>query len=291
MQRFIHRSSMSRLGVLAGTSAALALSAAAGAETLHFETDFAPGSWTALPAFFGLPPDPGQIGDVVSSRASVEGNWVIEQLISMNDPMESFNVIGGPVMINSFVHDPAVDGAVLNLSVSVKHFSNPSSSLYGGIRFFLEQDGRLFRLNNVEGFYGFVFNEPDAVHFVDARVATDFHEVGPGFVDFESHPDFSGGPMRFGFGYQLTSTGINGATPQRASMRFDDAMVRVAVVPPACLGDLNNDGLRNTADLVMFLSKFAAQVPPNTLGDLNGDAVVNTQDLVIFLGLFGAPCE
>lgn len=61
--------------------------------------------------------------------------------------------------------------------------------------------------------------------------------------------------------------------------------------PPACPGDFNTDGLRNTSDLVSFLSNFGQTVPPgNPVGDFNNDNVINTSDLVAFLSVFGVPC-
>jgi hypothetical protein len=61
--------------------------------------------------------------------------------------------------------------------------------------------------------------------------------------------------------------------------------------PPACLGDFNNDGERNTLDLTMFLGKFGQVVGPYGVGDMNGDGAVNTLDLTAFLGVFGIPCR
>ncbi|MBN8644542.1 MAG: dockerin type I repeat-containing protein [Planctomycetes bacterium] len=61
-------------------------------------------------------------------------------------------------------------------------------------------------------------------------------------------------------------------------------------VPFACVGDLNNDGVVNTADLALFLGAFGQTVPAFTGGDLNGDGVVNTVDLAQFLAAFGSNC-
>jgi hypothetical protein len=60
-------------------------------------------------------------------------------------------------------------------------------------------------------------------------------------------------------------------------------------VPPPCPGDLNGDGQRNTADLVIFLGAFGT-AGPNIPSDLNNDGFVNTLDLTQFLGQFGVPC-
>jgi hypothetical protein len=61
-------------------------------------------------------------------------------------------------------------------------------------------------------------------------------------------------------------------------------------VGSSCLGDLNSDGVVNTADLTTFLARFGQQVLPGTTGDLNVDGTVDTADLVRFLGRFGTAC-
>ncbi len=65
----------------------------------------------------------------------------------------------------------------------------------------------------------------------------------------------------------------------------------VTVPPPACKGDLNNDGQRNTSDLTLFLGAFGSTVPPASAnGDFNNDGNIDTSDLVAFLGVFGVAC-
>ncbi len=59
--------------------------------------------------------------------------------------------------------------------------------------------------------------------------------------------------------------------------------------PIPCLGDLNNDGLINSADLGLFLSEFGCT--NNCANDLNGDSVVNASDLAILLSTFGQTCN
>lgn len=61
-------------------------------------------------------------------------------------------------------------------------------------------------------------------------------------------------------------------------------------VPLACVGDVTDDGVINTADLTALLGNFGQSVPPFTGGDFNGDGVVNTADLTTLLGLFGTNC-
>lgn len=58
----------------------------------------------------------------------------------------------------------------------------------------------------------------------------------------------------------------------------------------SCAGDLNGDGVVNTADLTAFLGRFGSTVPVYTLGDINGDGTVNTVDLTRFLAAFGSTC-
>jgi hypothetical protein len=55
-----------------------------------------------------------------------------------------------------------------------------------------------------------------------------------------------------------------------------------------CLGDLNNDGQINTADLLLFLSDFGCS--GTCIADLDGDGNTGTADLLLFLSLFGVAC-
>ncbi|MBN8645364.1 MAG: PKD domain-containing protein [Planctomycetes bacterium] len=86
--------------------------------------------------------------------------------------------------------------------------------------------------------------------------------------------------------WRVIASGIGGqslSTPIQASFY-------VLPVPPACPGDLNNDGQRTTADLVPFLGQFGDSVPPGTGADFTNDGLVSTPDLAFFLGRFGQPC-
>ena len=56
-----------------------------------------------------------------------------------------------------------------------------------------------------------------------------------------------------------------------------------------CLGDLNNDGAINTADLIILLSVFGCTSECGT-PDLNDDGAVNTADLILLLSVFGQNC-
>ncbi len=78
--------------------------------------------------------------------------------------------------------------------------------------------------------------------------------------------------------------GSTASTPASASFIID------TTPPPACPGDLDDNGVRNTVDLVLFLGFFGTNQTPGTNGDLDNNGVVNTVDLVTFLSLFGNPC-
>lgn len=64
--------------------------------------------------------------------------------------------------------------------------------------------------------------------------------------------------------------------------------------PAACAFDLNRDGQRDTADLVLLLSRFGQPMAAGgglfPAGDLNFDGAVNTADLVLLLNSFGRAC-
>ena len=55
----------------------------------------------------------------------------------------------------------------------------------------------------------------------------------------------------------------------------------------ACAGDLNLDGVVDTADLGLLVAQFGSN---NEQGDINDDNVVDTADLGILIGQFGASC-
>lgn len=72
-------------------------------------------------------------------------------------------------------------------------------------------------------------------------------------------------------------------------INLEDPTNYVAISPP-CYGDLNADGVVNTADLTLLLVQFGNSVAPGTPADINADGVVNTQDLTLLLVNFGRSC-
>lgn len=55
-----------------------------------------------------------------------------------------------------------------------------------------------------------------------------------------------------------------------------------------CLGDLDNNGLINTNDLLLLLAAYGCSL--NCTADLTGDDLVTTSDLLLFLTVFGTIC-
>ncbi|MBN8643843.1 MAG: hypothetical protein J0L61_01210 [Planctomycetes bacterium] len=85
---------------------------------------------------------------------------------------------------------------------------------------------------------------------------------------------------------------VSGRPEQLCFQAAADAYFGLFSLPPVppCPGDLNLDGLVNTADLAIFLGSFGLPALPGDRADLNHDGVINTLDLAIFLGAFGQPC-
>ena len=57
----------------------------------------------------------------------------------------------------------------------------------------------------------------------------------------------------------------------------------------SCPGDFDNNGIRNTADLLFFLAEFGCN--SGCSADMNGDGNVGAADLLAFLSVFGMPCD
>lgn len=71
-------------------------------------------------------------------------------------------------------------------------------------------------------------------------------------------------------------------------MNFDD--FELVATPVACPGDVNADGVIDTADLVQLLGAFGTAVPVGSAVDIEPDGFVSTGDLVRILGVFGGEC-
>lgn len=56
-----------------------------------------------------------------------------------------------------------------------------------------------------------------------------------------------------------------------------------------CPADLNNDGIINAADLLVFLGAFGCNTPP-CVADFDDNGITNAADLLFFLAAFGSFC-
>lgn len=94
--------------------------------------------------------------------------------------------------------------------------------------------------------------------------------------------------------YQLNGSSIIDLEPANAANTIvathSTGAGLYAVYSTPCVGDINDDGLVNTADLTLLLLRFGQAVVPGSLGDINGDGGVNTTDLTLLLARFGQPC-
>ncbi|MFM9956468.1 MAG: hypothetical protein ACKVZJ_00185 [Phycisphaerales bacterium] len=73
--------------------------------------------------------------------------------------------------------------------------------------------------------------------------------------------------------------------------QFGSFFTQRFTIVDSCPGDFNNDGQRNTADLVLILGKFGTTQPCSAPEDIVVNFAVNTADLTAFLGVLGTPCS
>lgn len=88
-----------------------------------------------------------------------------------------------------------------------------------------------------------------------------------------------------------------GSITDNAGLQGSDCVIDPGVVwatgspiqsaPPPCPGDINGDGLTNSADFSILAGWFGLAVPPGPNGDLNRDGHVDALDFVILAGDFG----
>ncbi|MDZ4824117.1 MAG: choice-of-anchor Q domain-containing protein [Flavobacteriales bacterium] len=79
-------------------------------------------------------------------------------------------------------------------------------------------------------------------------------------------------------------------TPRPQINGYDmGAYEALAAEEETCAGDLNDDGVVNTTDLLLFMSEFGCTTSCG-IADMNNDGVVNTTDLLLFMSAFGGVC-
>ncbi|MDZ4824121.1 MAG: hypothetical protein SH856_11735 [Flavobacteriales bacterium] len=85
-------------------------------------------------------------------------------------------------------------------------------------------------------------------------------------------------------GEVITATGVNGNI--KITQGFHQPVFETAIT---CLGDFDNNGVVNVADLLLFSGAFGC-VSDCGLQDMDGNGSVNVGDLLIFTGVFGNVC-
>lgn len=199
--------------------------------------DFEPGSWTAMDSYFSGSVDNGETQSVTSDRfiGGNPANKFMLQQFTAEFP-GGFNSVYAPILMNQFVYNPSTQGAIETISASITTLpavvNNPDP--YGVARVFLIQDDRIY-LPETAGEnpgFGFSYNDPQQARNFSGYTADQFYEQLPeSGIDQNSHPDFNGGPVEFGFGLSLTGTGLTGNPGQVYIGAFDNVSVRMSTVP------------------------------------------------------------
>ncbi len=234
-------------------STALLAGGTASADTIIFQDgDFEPGSWSLLDPFWSGLPDSGETMSVITDRfiGGNPANKFMAQFFTVNFPPDMFNVAFAPVMMNNFVYDPSTQGAITEIAASIltMRIVDGMPPNVGSARMFIEQNGRLYVAAPGPNWFGHDFNEPDTTRNFSGYGEMDFVELIPEVGwDMNSHPDFDGSTMRFGFGHSLTSSGLTGLGQTLIAGGFDDVSVRLETIPVPAPGAFALLGLAGLA--------------------------------------------
>lgn len=68
------------------------------------------------------------------------------------------------------------------------------------------------------------------------------------------------------------------------------AYLNARLLPPACPGDADGDGMVGLADVAVLIGHWTEMVTPGTNGDLDGDGVVGLGDIAVAIGHWGTVC-
>ncbi len=202
------------------------------ADAFFSEGDFDPGTWSLQTPFFGHPSN-GATSGVVTDRflsGNPENGFMLSQF-TVNFP-GGFNVVHAPVMMDEFVYDPSTEGQITSIAASVKTLAafNNISAGYAPMRIYLLQEDKIYSAFNPG--WGVDLNDPEGIHNFSGYDATDFVELVPNVgTELDSHPDFSGSEIRFGFGFQLTSTFLADGNDHLLGGAFDDVSIRFSTIP------------------------------------------------------------
>lgn len=201
------------------------------------ESEFNPGSWSAHSPFFIIMPDSGETMSVTTDRF-IGGNpanaFMLTQYM-VNFPDGSFNFVHAPVMLANFTYDPSADGAITSVAASMRTLQTAADTADALVvtRLYMIQNGRIYASSESSDTWGaFVTSEPDQVRNFSGFTAEDFIEYFPNAgLDADSHPDFAGPAMQFGFGIQLTATNLVNQGTLTRTVAFDNVSLRIQTIP------------------------------------------------------------
>lgn len=212
--------------------------AVAGPSVSFLETAFEPGSWSAMTPFWALPASHGETATVVSDRfiAGEPANRLMVQQYTVNFPEGAVNAIQPPIIMNAWTHDPAKDGAISTIGASVYTFPMTASGGTAGNmtpRLYIFQGDRIYMSRNAEhGWTTFSPSDPLLIRHFSDYTSADFFEVIPNSnIALNSHPDFAGEPMQFGFGIDLSAGDLEGLGTVTREIGWDNLAMRLNLVP------------------------------------------------------------
>lgn len=226
----------------------VALAASPSIAQVFSESDFDPGSWTALPVFGGSPPqNNGEHYSVLTDRFIGNEGGLLVQQFDVEFPDGTGNTVFAMVKMNDWVYDPSTQGSIESLAASARTLPvvRDQHPHLGGIEMFILQDGKYFSAQPYGNFGLFHFDDDAEVRSFGGFIEDYFYEIVPDVgVDVLSHPDFSGGPMQFAFGLSLYHTGLQGEGELLIVGGFDDVSLRLTTVPtPGGVAVLSGAGL------------------------------------------------
>ena len=91
--------------------------------------------------------------------------------------------------------------------------------------------------------------------------------------------------------YNRYGLNFTGASPTPARVFWDDVSVEEGTPPPACLADVNLDGVVDGGDFTVFINSFGVgDATIDSAADVNLDNLVDGNDFIAFINAFGAGC-
>lgn len=206
------------------------------ADTVFAEQNFAPSDWTAETPFWLFQPNNGETFTATSSRfmtGNPTNSFMVTQFM-IDIPNFTVNFAMAPILMNDWTYDPGAEGPIDSISAGVVTLPVAPEVIgnFGTIRLYVVQSGHIYASEDMGSMQGHALHDPAQWRTFDNATAEDFFEIIPNNdSDFNSHPDFAGDEMQFGFGYQLHSTFLSGKGQVARVAGFDDAQVWIHSIP------------------------------------------------------------